>query len=334
MCDDGHARPIRAEAKLEKPRICSAFLVGGFSRLSEVYERLLKLEGVARPLAAFSRLADSLDGLCSGLGHGVSRTQHFPHVTQPSLCVVRRAFPGRPVFGTAVSHAILIRVAAGELPATLRLQRPGPILAFSRQDRASPGFEAAVGAAREAGFEPVLRLAGGRAAAFHEQTLACSWAVPDSRPMARTTKRFREMAELLAAALGGLGIDARVGEVPGEYCPGAWSVNARGRTKLVGIGQRLIAGAAHRGAVVVVGESERIRQVLVPVYDALGLEWDPATAGCVEDEIGNVNLDAVEKAILSRLGQRYQLSERELDATTLELAARLEPDHGVGRSGA
>ena len=250
-------------------------------------------------------------------------------MASPSLYVARQGFPGRPAFGTAVSRAVLIRVSAGELPAMLRLHRPGPILAFSRQDRASPGFAAAVRAAGERGFEPVLRLAGGRAAVFHEQTLACSWAVPDSRPAARTTERFREMAGLLAAALAALGIDARVGEVPGEYCPGAWSVNARGRTKLVGIGQRLIAGGAHRGAVIVVGGSERIRQVLVPVYDALGLAWDPATAGSVEDEVGEVGLDAVEQAILSELAGRYRLSERGLDAVTLELAARLEPDHQV-----
>ena len=250
-------------------------------------------------------------------------------MARPSLCIARQGFPGRPAFGTAVSRAILIRIAAGELPPILRLHRPGPILAFSRQDRAAAGFAAAVRAARQGEFEPVLRLAGGRAAVFHEQTLACSWAVPDSRPAARTTERFREMAELLAAALGGLGIDARVGEVPGEYCPGAWSVNAGGRTKLVGIGQRLIAGAAHRGAVIVVGGSERIRRVLVPVYEALGLTWDPATAGSLEDELGELGLDAVEVAILSELKGRYRLSEQELDAATLELATRLEPEHRI-----
>jgi hypothetical protein len=138
------------------------------------------------------------------------------------------------------------------------------------------------------------------------------------------------MAELLAGALGGLGVDARVGAVPREYCPGAWSVNARGRTKLVGIGQRLIAGGAHRGAVVVAGGSELIRDLLVPVYDALGLDWDPATAGSVEDEVGEVGLATVEGAILSGLGERHELSEEELDTTTLELAARLEPNHTVG----
>lgn len=247
----------------------------------------------------------------------------------PPLQLVRQAYPDNPAFGTAVSRAILNRVAAGELPPTLRLHRPGATLAFSRQDRASPGFAAAVRAAREAGFEPVLRLAGGRAAVFHERTLAFSWAVPDPRPTTRTLERFRELAELLAAGLSGLGVDARVGEVPGEYCPGAWSVNAGGRTKLVGIGQRLIAGGAHRGAVVVVGGSDRIRDVLVPVYEALGLEWEPATAGSVEDEVGGVDLGQVEEVILSRLRERHELSEAELDATTLELAGQLEPNHRV-----
>jgi octanoyl-[GcvH]:protein N-octanoyltransferase len=250
-------------------------------------------------------------------------------MSRPPVRVVRQAFPDRPAFGTAVSRAILMRVAAGELAPTLRLHRPGPILSFSRQDRASPGYPAAVRAAREAGFEPVLRLAGGRAAVYHEGTLACSWAVPDRRPAAHTTERFREMAELLAAALRGLGVDARVGEVPGEYCPGAWSVNARGRSKLVGIGQRLIAGAAHRGGVIVVNRSATIREVLMPVYEALGLDWDPETAGSVEDEVGEADLAAVEEAILTSLSVHQELSEKELDTTTLELAARLEPNHRV-----
>src|SRR5256885_14457761 len=131
-----------------------------------------------------------------------------------------------------------MRVEAGEIPATFRLHRPPRILAFSKQDAASAGFARAVRAARDAGFEPVIRLAGGRAAVYHEETLALSWAVPDRRPSARTEARFRELADLLAAAIRGLGVDARVGEVPGEYCPGAWSVNARGATKLVGTGDR------------------------------------------------------------------------------------------------
>jgi lipoate-protein ligase A len=231
--------------------------------------------------------------------------------------------------GTAVARAILNRVAAGELPATFRLHRPGRILAFSKQDAASPGFRDAVRAARDQRFEPVVRLAGGRAATYHELTLAVSWAVPDRRPSARTEQRFRELAELLAGAIRDLDVDARIGEVPGEYCPGAWSVNARGETKLVGTGQRLIAGAAHRGAVIVVGDGRSVRDVLIPVYEALDLAWDPRTAGSIDDEAADVTLDRVEDAILRRLGERYELREVDLDHGTLELAERLESDHAV-----
>jgi octanoyl-[GcvH]:protein N-octanoyltransferase len=250
-------------------------------------------------------------------------------MTKPPLRVIRQGFPDRPAFGTAVSRAILTRVARGELPPILRLHRPGPTLAFSRQDAAGRGYRAAVRAAREAGFEPVLRLAGGRAAVYHHGTLACSWAVPDRLPAGRTFERFRELAELLAGALQRLGVEARVGEVPGEYCPGAWSVNARGQRKLVGIGQRIVAGAAHRGAVIVVSGSEGIRDVLVPVYEALDLAWNPETVGSVEDEIGALGLGTVEEAILEALGKHYELRTGELDQTTLELASSLEPAHRV-----
>jgi octanoyl-[GcvH]:protein N-octanoyltransferase len=239
----------------------------------------------------------------------------------------RQAFPGRPAFGTAVSEAIMRRVAAGELPATLRIHRPARELAFSKQDASATGFPAAVRAARSAGFEPVVRLAGGRAAAFHEGTLAIAWSRPEARPVAGTRARFEELAGVVVAALQDLGVDARIGEVPGEYCPGAWSVNARGEVKLAGIGQRLIAGAAHLGCVLVVNDSALLRSALEPVYSALDLDWRPATAASVEDEVSGVGLDAVEEALLSQLRGRYELVEDELDSATLELAAEFEQAH-------
>lgn len=245
----------------------------------------------------------------------------------PPLRLIRQGFPDRPAFGTAVSEAVLTRVARGELPATLRLHRPARELAFSKQDRAAPGFEAAVDAAREAGFDPVVRLAGGRAAVFHEGTVALAWATPAERPVAGTRERFERLAEIVVRALRGLGVDARVGEIPGEYCPGAWSVNARGRTKLAGIGQRLIAGAAHCGAVVVVTGSELVRAALEPTYAALDLAWDPRTAGSVADEVAGTSLADVEAALVEELARGFELVDAELDAQTLDLAAELEAGH-------
>jgi octanoyl-[GcvH]:protein N-octanoyltransferase len=246
---------------------------------------------------------------------------------RPALELVRETFPELPALDTAVSRAILLRVSAGELAETLRLGRPGAMVAFGRQDVASPGYPAAVRAARVGGFEAVERLAGGRAAVFHEQTVALAHAIPDSDPLTHTHERFEQAATIVADALISLGVDARIGEVPGEYCPGMHSVNARGRVKLAGIGQRVIRGAAHLGGVVVVGESERLRGVLVPVYAALGLDWAPETAGSVEDELGGVRYEAVEQAIIAQLQARYELTEVPLGRITLALAERLASDH-------
>jgi octanoyl-[GcvH]:protein N-octanoyltransferase len=245
----------------------------------------------------------------------------------PRLIVVRDSFPERPAFDTAVSRAILQRVAARELPDTFRLGRPGPMVAFGRRDVAAPGYPAAVQAARAGGFEAVERLAGGRAAVFHEGTVAIAHATRDRDPTSRTRARFEGAARLVAAALRSLGVDARVGEVEGEYCPGEHSVNAGGRVKLAGIGQRLIKGAAHLGGVIVVRGGVRVRDVLVPVYDALGLAWDPSTVGSVEAELGRADLATVEHALLAELSARYELAEQPLDSRTLELAEQLEARH-------
>ena len=250
-----------------------------------------------------------------------------------SVPVVTASFADQPAFGAAVSKAILLRVAAGELPPTVRLHGTGRVVAFGRQDAAADGFGAAVDAARVAGFGVIVRVAGGRAAVYHEGTLAMSRAVPDPNPAARTHSRFEEMAGLVADALRDLGVDARVGKVPGEYCPGEYSVNARGRTKLVGIGQRIVARAAHLGVVIVARDSALVRRALVPVYEALRLDWDPATAGSIEDELGAAEPAAVEDAILGRLrAAGHDLVDGSLDRDTLDLAGRLEAEHDPARA--
>jgi octanoyl-[GcvH]:protein N-octanoyltransferase len=237
------------------------------------------------------------------------------------LRLIRHSFPDQPELSTAISRTILTRVAAGELPPTVRIHRPGREVAFGRQDLANPGYEAAANAAQAAGFAAVERLAGGRAAVFHEGTIAIARAYADPQPPKRTYARFEQMADLIAAALRGLGVDARVGEVPGEYCPGAYSVNARGAVKLAGIGQRMIRGGAHMGSVVVASGGREIADVLIPVYEALELDWDPATSGSVAEEVGrDVDPGELEEAIIAELAKSYELVDAELDEETMELA--------------
>jgi len=223
----------------------------------------------------------------------------------------------------------MLRVAARELPETLRIARAGTTVAFAKRDAVAPGYEEAVRAAREHGFEATLRLAGGRAAIFHDGTMEIGHAVPDEEPRAGIHERFERTARRLAGALRTVGVDARVGEVPGEYCPGRYSVNARGAVKLAGIGQRVVGGGSHTGVVLVVDGEERINGVLGPVHEALGLDWDPRATGSVRSETASATWERVRDAIVTEYACEYDLVEAELDRATLELAKGLAAEHRV-----
>jgi octanoyl-[GcvH]:protein N-octanoyltransferase len=224
----------------------------------------------------------------------------------------------------------MFRVAAGELPETLRIARPGTTVAFAKRDAVSPGYDAAVRAAREQGFEATLRLAGGRAAVFHDGTMEIGHAVPDAEPRAGIHERFRQTAGRLARALVTLGVDARVGEVAGEYCPGRYSVNARGAAKLAGIGQRVVGGGSHTGVVLVVEGEERINAVLEPVYAALGLDWEPGVTGSVRAEEPAATWGAVAEALVTEYASEYDVVEDTVDPETWALAHELVAEHRVG----
>ena len=111
--------------------------------------------------------------------------------------------------------------------------------------------------------------------------------------------------------------------MPREFCPGEFTVNARGAVKLVGTAQRVLRHASLLAASVAVDGADRLRAVLVEVYAALELDMDPATVGAVADEVPGVGVDDVERAVLSA----YEFTEAPLGAATLALARSLEPQH-------
>ncbi len=168
-------------------------------------------------------------------------------------------------------------------------------MAFGRLDRIRPGYAAAVAAARAHGFEPVLRAPGGHAAAYHGGSIVVERVGPGT--IAGVRSRFERESGRLAGALRSLGVDARVGAVPGEYCSGEWSVNRGGRVKLAGLAQRVASGAWMLGAHLVVEDPEPVVAVLVDVYAALRIGFDPATAG-----VPGVGIDDVERAVIAAYG--------------------------------
>lgn len=243
------------------------------------------------------------------------------------LRVLHDSFEDDPALDAAVSRALMLRVAAGELPETLRMARPGATVAFAKRDAVTGGYREAVRAARAHGFGATLRLAGGRAAVFHEGTMEIGHAVPEDEPRTGIHERFERTATRIARALVGLGVDARVGEVRGEYCPGRYSVNARGAVKLAGTGQRIVAGGSHTGVVLVVSGEQRINDVLGPVYEALELSWEPRVTGSVTAERPEASWDAVRDALLAEYAREYDLVEGAVDEATLALAGELAPEH-------
>src|SRR5438067_9379895 len=141
----------------------------------------------------------------------------------------------------------------------LRIYRPPPTVAFGRRDAFRPGFGRAVAAATGHGLAAVLRAQGGRAAAYDEGCLVVDEVMPATDSMSGIQERFEDLAERHADVMRGLGVDARVGEVPGEYCPGPLTVNARGERKLIGSAQRIVKGAWLLSTVVVVDGAGRLR---------------------------------------------------------------------------
>jgi octanoyl-[GcvH]:protein N-octanoyltransferase len=183
-------------------------------------------------------------------------------------------------------------------PGLLRLHRPAPTAAFSRRDTLLDGYSRAAQEVATRGFEPVVRPTGGRLAIYDAGALVLDLVAPAAEPRRGVTDRFSRFARSLTEGLRALGVDARVGPVPGEYCPGEHSVNGAGRVKLVGTAQRLGRHGFHFGAVVLVDHPGPVLEALQVAYPLLGLSFSPATVGCVRGQVPHVTTEQVEAAVL------------------------------------
>lgn len=199
-----------------------------------------------------------------------------------------------------MSRGLLEAVASGELDGALRIWTPVPALALSRLDELRPGAEAATAAAGRAGLETVRRVSGGRAVVLGRGSFCAGFAEP-ATTFEGTQERYERLSGALIAALADVGVEAERGELPGEWCPGAWSIRS-GPVKLAGLAQRAIKGAAWVDAVVDLGPDPAARSLLKEVYAALELPLDPATAGSVSEVRGRpVTFEELSQALAARL---------------------------------
>jgi lipoate-protein ligase A len=205
--------------------------------------------------------------------------------------VVRGGFDD-PERDRRCTRALLDGAADGET--ALRVWAPARHLAFGRRDARADGYERARAAAARRGFPPVERDVGGRAVAFSGTTVALAHATP-AAGRGDIGARYADALATLRAALATLGVDARPGEPPDSFCPGAHSLRAGG--KLAGLAQRVRGGAALVVGVVVVDDASEIAGVLAPVYDALGVPFDPDSVGSVAAAGGPADPAAVRRAV-------------------------------------
>ena len=128
-------------------------------------------------------------------------------------------------------------------------------------------------------------------------------------------QQISALGDVVAGVLRDLGVDARVGEVPGEYCPAGSASTPAAPTKIVGTAGRRVRGAILLGGSIIVADADPIRAVLAEVYPALGLTLDPATVaaavdvGCTVDDA-----DAVGDALVAAFAPPVHVSPARLPA--------------------
>jgi lipoate-protein ligase A len=241
--------------------------------------------------------------------------------------LLRVSHPRDPVLDAAITHALLKQVGAGEKPPTARVFRPGPTMAFGRLDALDAAkYTAAREAARAHGYEPILRLGGGHAAGYDQGSVLVEVIRPIATIAEGIPERFASMTALLVESLSHLGITARVGELPGEYCAGDWSVNAAG-VKLAGTAQRSIRGASLVTAMLIAENGDSLRSALTDIYEALGIPWRPSTAAAARDIIPSLTTADAERILISTLAAHERLTATTLDPSTLTLAENLRSTH-------
>ena len=187
----------------------------------------------------------------------------------------------------------------------VRFVRPRPTAAFSPQDTTHPEYKSVRNQALANGFAPVERSTGGRLAIFDGEALVISILAPHPDPREHIIERYQILADALADGLARFGIGVRVGELPDEYCPGRFSLNAGGRIKLAGIAQRISRKSLQLDTILTVFRSARACAALVEAYAGLGLPFNPATYGALADvapapDYGQVKA-ALKRAILAAI---------------------------------
>jgi len=209
----------------------------------------------------------------------------------------------RPTADRAATADLLERAADGT--AGVRVWAPTQQVAFGRRDTRESGYSAAKRIAEESGFTPIERDVGGRAVAYTGETLAFAVAVPrtDDAGSIGIDERYTWATRTVRSVLSDLGAETEAGEPPESFCPGDHSIRVVDGGKLSGIAQRVRADVALVAGCVVItrADASALASVVDPVYDALGVPFDPNSVGSVATAGGPDDHRTVARAVESGL---------------------------------
>lgn len=192
-----------------------------------------------------------------------------------------------------------------------RIYRPQRTVALTSRDMSTNGYDSALIQTKKLGFTPVVRSQGGRAVAYHEESLVLEVLSHDPKPHDHINRRFEAIGELFVESFDLLGINAKLGQIPREFCPGKYSVISQ-NVKLVGTAQRIARGGWLVGASVIVRNAAPVREVLNNVYRALELDMDPKTIGSLNEFDSSISVEELTTSLITTIKDHFEIIEIEL----------------------
>lgn len=212
--------------------------------------------------------------------------------------------------------ATALRRAATDRTPAVRVWTPHRQVAFGRRDAREEGYGRAKRHARDRGYQPVERDVGGRAVAYTGETLAFAVALPIADARSGLSDRYDAATEAVVGALTAAGARVEPGEPPESFCPGAHSIRVVDGGKVSGIAQRVREDAALVAGCLTVAASDEpaIASTLDPVYDALGVPFEPASVGSVAGAGGPDDPALVRRTVESALAESDLVAEAEGNA--------------------
>ncbi|HJQ28075.1 MAG TPA: hypothetical protein VJ827_01950 [Rubrobacter sp.] len=231
-----------------------------------------------------------------------------------------------PTVAYGYVRTVFDQVARGTRPATVSITPSTRHVGVTRRDTFRPGFEDAVRAAGGMGYPVLVRSAGGGATAAGPGTFGFSIIRPADETESRRgiRERYDEAAGFVLGAFSRLGVEAEVGEVRDEFCPGDHSIRVGGREsgmKIVGIAQRITRRATSVGGIVLVEGERDLARVLEKVYGAMRLPFSSGSVGSLRRAGYEVGTRDVIEAFATEAERVYGAVRTPIDEKTLGLAS-------------